>query len=126
VGQREREWVQVGGKNGADSSGPQGRERGRGRAQACADRRGPPVRHRGRASAGAHARAGLSGPTWAEMAFSIFLEFLLSFLFIFSRVFNPNSIQVSTSNQINHVQQIKEYLGFNMMQHFMTHMFYQK
>jgi hypothetical protein len=74
----------------------------------------------------ARARAGLNGPTWAEMAFSIFLEFLLPFIFIFSRVFISNSIQVSNSNQINHVQQFKEYLGFNMMQHFMTHMFCQK
>jgi hypothetical protein len=70
-----------------------------------ADRRDPPVRKRGRA------RAGLNGPTWAEMSFSIFLEFLLTFLFIFSRVFNSNSIQVSNSNQIKYVQQFKEYLG---------------
>jgi hypothetical protein len=39
----------------------------------------------------------------------------MPFLFIFSRVFNSNS------NQIKHVQQFKEYLKFNMMQHFMTH-----
>jgi hypothetical protein len=45
---RERELAR-GGENGADSFGPRGRERGRGRTQACADRRGPPVRHRGRA-----------------------------------------------------------------------------
>jgi hypothetical protein len=57
------------------------------------------------------ARAGLNGPTWAELAFSIFLEFLLPFLFIFSRVFNSNSNQVSNSNQIEYVQQFKEYLG---------------
>jgi hypothetical protein len=49
-------------------------------------------------------------------------EFLIVFLFIFSRVFNSNSNQVSNSNQIKHVQQFKEYLGFNMMQHFMTHL----
>jgi hypothetical protein len=60
---------------------------------------------------GARARAKLNGPAWAEMAFSIFLEFLLTFLFIFSRVFNSNSIQVSNSNQIKYVQQFKEYLG---------------
>jgi hypothetical protein len=49
VGQRER--ADAGGENGADSSVPRGREieRGRRRAQACADRRGPLVRHRGRA-----------------------------------------------------------------------------
>jgi hypothetical protein len=57
------------------------------------------------------ARAGLNRPTWAKLAFSIFLEFLLPFLFIFSRVFNSNSIQVSNSNQIKYVQQFKEYLG---------------
>jgi hypothetical protein len=60
---------------------------------------------------GGRARAGLNGPAWAEMAFSIFLEFLLPFLFIFSRVFNSNSVQVSNSNQIKYVQQFKEYLG---------------
>jgi hypothetical protein len=75
------------------------------------DRRDPPVRHRGCAGAGTHARAGLNGPTWAELAFSIFLEFLLPFLFIFSRVFNSNSNQVSNSNQIKYVQQFKEHLG---------------
>jgi hypothetical protein len=57
----------------------------------------------------ARARAGRNGPTWADLAFSIFLEFLLPFLFIFSRVFN--SSQVSNSNQIKYVQQLKEYLG---------------
>jgi hypothetical protein len=57
------------------------------------------------------AQAGLNWPALAEMAFSIFLEFLLPFLFIFSRVFNSNSIQVSNSNQIKYVQQFKEYLG---------------
>jgi hypothetical protein len=47
---------------------------------------------------GARARAGLNGLAWAKMAFSFFLEFLLHFLFIFSRVFNSNSNQVSNSN----------------------------
>jgi hypothetical protein len=45
------------------------------------------------------------------------MEFLIAFLFIFSRVFNSNSNQVSNSNQIKHVQQLKEYLELNMMQH---------
>jgi hypothetical protein len=66
--------------------------------------------------------AGLNGPTRAELGFSIFREFLIAFLFIFSRVFNSNSNHVSNSNQIKHVQQFKEYLELNMMQHFMTHM----
>jgi hypothetical protein len=96
AGQRER----------GHRGGERGRERGRGVSVLVgADRRDPPVRHRGRA------RARLNGSTWAKLAFSIFLEFLLPFLFIFSRVFNSNSIQVSNSNQIKYVQQFKEYLG---------------
>jgi hypothetical protein len=55
--------------------------------------------------------AGLNGATWAKLGFSIFREFLIAFLFIFSRVFNSNSNQVSNSIQIKHVQQFKEYLG---------------
>jgi hypothetical protein len=68
----------------------------------------------GTEGARAQARARGAGPAsakWAKMAFSIFLECLLPFLFIFSRVFNSNSIQVSNSNQIKYVQQFKEYLG---------------
>jgi hypothetical protein len=51
--------------------------------------------------AGARARAHATGPgglVWARMAFSFFLNFLIAFPFLFSRVFNPNSIQVSNSN----------------------------
>jgi hypothetical protein len=81
----------------------------------------PRARERGRAQG-----VGLSGPTWAKLGFLFSREFLIAFLFIFSRVFNSNSNQVSNSNQIKHVQQFKEYLGFNMMQHFMTDMFCQK
>jgi hypothetical protein len=47
------------------------------------------------------ARARAGWPTWAKWAklgFSNFREFLLPFLFIFSRVFNSNSNQVSNSN----------------------------
>jgi hypothetical protein len=39
------------------------------------------------------------------LSFSFSREFLIAFLFIFSRVFNLNSNQVSNSNQIKHVQQ---------------------
>jgi hypothetical protein len=49
----------------------------------------------------ARARAGLNGLPWVELVFPIFLEFLLPFLFIFSRVFKSNSIQVSNSNKSN-------------------------
>jgi hypothetical protein len=47
-GGTEGESGREGGGNGADSSGPRGRERGRGvSALVGADRRDPPVRHRG-------------------------------------------------------------------------------
>jgi hypothetical protein len=71
-----------------------------------------------------HGRARPGWPSWAEWAekaFSFSREFLIVFLFIFSRVLNSNSNQVSNSNQIKHVQQFKEYLELNMMQHFMTY-----
>jgi hypothetical protein len=64
--------------------------------------------------------------TWAEMGFPFSRQFLMLFLFIFSRVFNSNSNQVSNSNQIKHVQQFKEYLELSMMQHFMTHIVWTK
>jgi hypothetical protein len=57
------------------------------------------------------ARAGLSGPTWAEIGLPFSRDFLIAVLFIFSRVFNSNSNQVSNSNQIKYMQQFKEYLG---------------
>jgi hypothetical protein len=77
-----------------DRSHGAARERGREGARGCADRRDPPVRQRGHVGARARARARLNGLPWAELAFPIFVEFLLPFLFIFSRVFNSNSIQV--------------------------------
>jgi hypothetical protein len=96
-------------EDGADKLGPRGSERERGREGALvgADRRGPPFRHRGCTRAG----AGLSGPTWAEIGFPFSMDFLIVFLFIFSRVFNSNSNQVSNSNQIKYMQQFEEYLG---------------
>jgi hypothetical protein len=63
------------------------------------------------ARARARARAGLSGPVWAEIGFPFSMDSPIAFLFIFSRVFNSNSNQVSNSNQIKYVQQFKEYLG---------------
>jgi hypothetical protein len=58
---------------------------------------------------GARGGAELNGPTWAELAFLFLREFLIAFVFIFSRVFHSNS------NQIKHVQQFKEYLELDMM-----------
>jgi hypothetical protein len=81
----------------ADEWGPRGRERGahargvwrrqvgptgqREREQAWngADRRGPPVKE-GRAGV---REAGPAWASWAELAFSFFLEFIIAFLFIF-------------------------------------------
>jgi hypothetical protein len=71
--------------------------------RACADagdrwQVGPPVRR---------CRRGLTGPRWAELSFSFSRDFLNVFLFIFSRVFNSNSIQFSNSNQFKHVHQFQ-------------------
>jgi hypothetical protein len=93
----------VGAREGtsADRSGPRGNERARegGNEGALVG------------TGGARARDGLSGPTWAEIGFPFSRDFLIAFLFIFSRVFNSNSNQVSNSIQIKYVQQFKEYLG---------------
>jgi hypothetical protein len=81
--------------------GQQKRERERGCAgwhlQAGPACQSPRARRRGRG-------ARLNGPTWAELAFLFSREFLIAFLFIFSRVLNSNSNQVSNSNQIKLVQ----------------------
>jgi hypothetical protein len=54
----------------------------------------------GRLSArtGTRARAGPTRLAWAKLVFPFFLEFLMLFYFIFPRVFNSNSNQVSNSN----------------------------
>jgi hypothetical protein len=111
AGQREREGAR--GKERRRQLWPKG-QRERERSERAGWRRqvGPACqtqRAHGPGRAGGGGR--LNGPTWAELAFSIFLEFLLPFLFIFSRVFNSNSNHVSNSNQIKYVQQFKEYLG---------------
>jgi hypothetical protein len=112
VGGVERGRVGVGESNSADRSAPRSSERARERGRSGLRRQaGSACQEQGRAGTGARAWAGLNGLPWAELAFPIFLEFLLSFLFIFSRVFNSNSNQVSTSNQIKYVQHFKEYLG---------------
>jgi hypothetical protein len=97
-GSRDRERGRACERNGADKTGPLGTGRKR-RERACGrDRPTGGVRLSERA--GARARA-WAGPTWANLAtlaFSISREFLMPFLFIFSRVFNSNSNQVSNSN----------------------------
>jgi hypothetical protein len=126
-GRRDREGSERAGEiNGADRPSPRGRERGGVRARWSWRRQAGPAYQAPRSCGRGHVRARLSGPTWAELGFPFSREFLIAFLFIFARVFNSNPNQVSNSNQIKHVQQFKEYLGFNMMQHFMTHLFCQK
>jgi hypothetical protein len=109
AGQRERAGARE--RTSADRSGPWDRERGREARSGWHRQAGPACQTQGARGCGRARGLCLNGSAWAEMAFSIFLEFLLPFLFIFSRVFNSNSIQVSNSNQVKYVQQFKEYLG---------------
>jgi hypothetical protein len=95
----EREEGRTSEEIGADNSAPLGSERERGKRA----RGSLPLTGEARLSgaAGARARARATGPgglVWARMAFSFFLNFLIAFPFLFSRVFNTNSIQVSNSN----------------------------
>jgi hypothetical protein len=109
VGGVERGRVGARESNDADRPDPRSSERARERGRSGLRRRaGSACQAQGRAGAGTRAGAGLNGLPWAELAFPIFLEFLLPFLFIFSRVFNSNSNQVSNSNQIKYVQHFKE------------------
>jgi hypothetical protein len=101
AGQRLANWAReaergerrAGEETGADSLAPRGsereRERGRSGGEVVADRWIPPVRRRGRAAWLGHG---------AAFPFSFSLDFPIAFSFLFSRVFNPNSIQVSNSN----------------------------
>jgi hypothetical protein len=78
---------------------PTGQREGEGeRARGLAPIGGTPLSDTEGVRARAQGGAGLNEPTWAELGFSIFREFLIAFLFIFSRVFNSNSNQVSNSN----------------------------
>jgi hypothetical protein len=113
-------------RNDTDKPSSRGSERGREKGRTGWRRQAGPASQAPRARKRGRAQAGLNGPTWAELAFLFSMEFLIVFLFIFSSVINSNSNQDPNSNQIKHVQQFKEYLELNMMQHFMTHLFYQK
>jgi hypothetical protein len=57
---------------------------------------------------------------WAALLFSFFLNFLIAFPFLFPRVFNSNSIQVSFK-LIQTCATIQRIFKLSMMQHFMTH-----
>jgi hypothetical protein len=116
VGQREGERAHT--RELAPTGLAHGTERdGEKRTRVGTDRRDPPVRQRGRARAG-----------WAKWAalgriiFSFFLEFLIDFIFIFSRVFN-SSFKFKPNQTCATIQRI---FRLNMMQHSMTHMFWAK
>jgi hypothetical protein len=99
---------------GADTLAPLGR----GRAEWSVRGEKPPLTGGSHLSGSAGTRAaplGWTGPVWDELVFSFSREFLIAFIFIFSRVFNSNS------NQFKHVHQFKEYFGLTMMQQFMTY-----
>jgi hypothetical protein len=75
-------------------TGQRAREREESAGQSVAGRWSPPVRGGRRA----RAQLGLVGWFGPEWLFPFFLNFLIAFPFLFSRVLNPNSIQVSNSN----------------------------
>jgi hypothetical protein len=80
---------------GADSLAPLGSEREREGAR----ERKLPLTCGSHLSGGAGARPGWAElGRWAALPFSFSLDFPIAFPFLFSRVFNPNSIQVSNSN----------------------------
>jgi hypothetical protein len=115
-GPRCRERGRARGGNGSTTgkTGPQGRERRGARGRRNRRRQpGPTGQREGERVRGggscrlqveptcqaARAR-GLARPSWAGWAtlpFSFFLNFLIAFLFLFSRVFNSNSNQVLNS-----------------------------
>jgi hypothetical protein len=78
-------------ETGADRLVPLGSERARESGRSGSRRQVGLACQADRARGRGRTRAGLNGLPWVELAFPIFLEFLMPFLFIFSRVFNSNS-----------------------------------
>jgi hypothetical protein len=76
-------------------------------------------------SVGAGARArGLAGPSWADWAalsFSFFLNFLIAFPFLFSRVFQSKFNSSFKFKLIQTCATIQRIFKLSMVQHFMTH-----
>jgi hypothetical protein len=99
----------------ADSLAPLGseREREKGAGQTGANKRGPPVRS-GRRTAGP------GGLVWAEFAFSFFLNFLIAFPFLFSRVFQFKFKSSFKFKLIQTCATIQKIFKLSMMQHVMT------
>jgi hypothetical protein len=89
TGQREGEWAHA--REPAPTGRPHGaaRERERGeRVCWLAPTGGARLSDTGGTRARPRTRAGLSGPTWAELGFPFSRDFLIAFLFIFARVLN--------------------------------------
>jgi hypothetical protein len=102
---------------GADKLAPLGSERegGKGAGQTVADRRGPPVRGSRRTGA---------RPGWAGLGqngFSFFLNLLIPFLFLFSRIFNSKFKLGFKFKLIQTCATIQRLFKLRMMQHVMTH-----
>jgi hypothetical protein len=89
--ERERESGRACERNGADRTSPLGSGRERAETARMQNRLTSGGRLSARAGTRALARARPAWANCAELDFSIFREFLMPFLFIFSRVFNSNS-----------------------------------
>jgi hypothetical protein len=87
----ERERERTGEETGADRLGRLGSERARESGRSGLRRQVGLACQAERARGRGRTRARLNGLPWDELAFPIFVEFLMPFLFIFSRVFNSNS-----------------------------------
>jgi hypothetical protein len=87
----ERERERTGEVTDADRLGPLDSERARERGRTGLRRQVGLACQTERAHGRGRTRAGLNGLPWGELAFPISLEFIMPFLFIFSRVFNSNS-----------------------------------
>jgi hypothetical protein len=84
----EREERRGGGNNWCQQVGPT-RQRAREREREGAQERKLPLTGGSHLSGGAGTRVrGLAGPSWAAFPFSFSLDFLIPFLFLFSRIFN--------------------------------------
>jgi hypothetical protein len=77
----------------------------------------PPIRWRGRA----RGPAGLDGPVWVASVFSIFLKFLIAFLFLFLEGFQFKFKPSFKFKLIQTCATIQRIIMLSMMQHFMTH-----
>jgi hypothetical protein len=92
-GRRDRERAGASERNSTDRPSPRGSERERERGREGALELAPTSGARVSGTEGARACTRGAGPAWAKwarLAFSISKEFLIAFLFIFSRVFNSN------------------------------------